>query len=450
MLALLQDPEIPVQAGSDFGNVTTVHWLGVAVLGALSALTMLTPRRWMALPVILLLCFIPAGQRIVLGTIDLTFLRLLMVAAWCRLVMRRELRPLAWNHLDRAMVVWAATLLVVGTLQSLTLPHLINRLGITIDSMMVYFFFRQLIRNADDLADIATQFLLSGFGVAVFFVIESRTSQNMFYVFGGVPEITEVRDGRLRCQGAFAHAILAGCFWACLVPLYSARGWRGRGWVLPTCGALTSLLVVYLCASSTPVMAVVFGLLGTAAFLIRGALRWVRWLVVAWACVLHFLLMKQPVWHLLARIDLVGGSTGWHRFHLVDKFLEHFPEWWLLGTPTTGQWGAGLQDVTNQFVAEGVCGGVAQLAMFCLCIWFAFCGVSRSLRAPGLPKATKRIAWAIGIALFMHCMNFIAVSYFEQIVVLWQLTLAACASLTLVPGARLERQLGLVPSMAPS
>ena len=41
----------------------------------------------------------------------------------------------------------------------------------------------------------------------------------------------------------------------------------------------------------------------------------------------------------------------------------------------------------------------------------------------------------------MHCMNFIAVTYFEQIVVLWQMTLAAIGSLTLVPGASSVRQL---------
>jgi hypothetical protein len=43
--------------------------------------------------------------------------------------------------------------------------------------------------------------------------------------------------------------------------------------------------------------------------------------------------------------------------------------------------------------------------------------------------------------MFMHCMNFIAVTYFEQIVVEWQMTLAAIASLTLVPGGAPARQL---------
>lgn len=449
MLALFQDPAVPAQAGHDFGNVTAVHPVGVAMLLLLALVALLAPRRHLSLPVVLLLCFIPAGQRVVLLTIDFTFLRVLMLVVWFRLLARREVRPLAWNHLDRGMIGWAVALFVFGTLQAMTLTQLINRVGIAIDSMMVYFCFRQLIRSADDLIRIATHFILSGFGVAVFFLVESKTQQNLFSVFGGVPQFTDVRDGRLRCQGAFAHAILAGCFWACLVPIFFARAWLGRGWLLTIGGTVAALLIVVLCASSTPVMAVAFGLLGGAAYFIRPALRWLRWLIFAWMCVLHFVLMKQPVWHLLARIDLVGGSTGWHRYHLVDKFFERFPEWWMLGTPATGHWGPGLHDVTNQFVAEGVGGGIAQLIMFCACIWLAFVGISRTLRTQGRPRSEHLIAWALGTAMFMHCMNFIAVSYFEQIVVEWQLTLAACASLTAVPGTKAHsRVLQAMPAAA--
>jgi len=449
VLALFQDPDVAAQAGEHVGGTTAVHPVGLAALLGLMALAVLAPRRWVGLPVILLLCFIPAAQRIVISTIDFTFIRLLMLAIWMRILVRRELRPLTWNHLDRVMVVWAVVSVIFGTVQGMTLSLLVNRLGASVDAMMIYFFFRLLIRDADDLILLAMQFMVSSFGVAVFFFIESRTQQNMFYVFGGVPQFTDIRDGRLRCQGAFAHAILAGCFWACLVPFYFARAWMGRGWIMPILGAGSALFIVAMCASSTPIMAVLFGVAGGAAFLLRGGLRWLRWLIFLWLCVLHFLLMKMPVWHLLARVDIVGGSTGWHRYHLVDKFIERFDEWWATGTLRTGHWGPGLHDVTNQFVAEGVAGGVWRLFLFCLAVWLGFAGVSRSLRMPGRPAAEKYIAWALGTALFMHCMNFIAVSYFEQIVVLWYMTLAAIASLTLVPGARVEQQIAEA-SVAPA
>ncbi len=441
MLALFQDPDIPAQAGSDFGGTTTVHPVGLAALGFLIVLAMLVPRRLTVVPVILLLCFIPAGQRVVIATIDFTFLRLLMMVMWLRLFLRSDLTPIVWNHLDRVMVAWNVVSVVTGTLLGGTVSIFVNRMGYAVDGMMVYFFFRLLIRDYRDLAFIAKTFAYVGFAVLVFFIVENRTSRNMFYVFGGVLEYTEIRGGRLRCQGAFAHSILAGCFWACLLPYYFARAWWTRQWGLAGFGAVAALAIVVLCASSTPIMAVLFGLVGAGFWFIRGALRWFRWLIVGWLCVLHFFLMAQPVWHLLSRIDLTGGSTGWHRFHLVDKFFDRFYEWWMFGTEHTGHWGPGLHDVTNQFVAEGVGGGIAKLALFCAAIWLAFAGVSRSVRLPGTPVSYKIVSWCMGTALFMHCMNFIGVSYFEQIVTLWLMALAAVSSLTLVPGAPVPRQL---------
>lgn len=442
MLAfLLQDPDIPAQAGSDFGGTTQIHPLGAAALAMTAVLAIVVPRRWVALPLILLLCFIPAGQRVVVATIDFQFVRVLMMVVWFRVLFRRELRPIVWNHLDRAMVLWAGISVVTGFLLGWTLTILVNRLGTAIDGMMVYFFFRNLIRNHDDLIRIGVQFLVCSLAVAFFFMVEKRTGRNMFGVLGGVPEYTDIRSGRLRCQGAFAHAILAGCFWGALLPFYCLLGFRDRDWRLPLLGATTSVLIVAMCASSTPVMAIVFGVAAASLWFVRGATRWFRWLATLWLCVLHFLLMKQPVWHLLARVDLVGGSTGWHRYHLVDKFIEHFAEWAAVGVLQTGHWGPGLHDVTNQFVAEGVQGGLPRFLVFVWIVWLAFAGISRSLRLPEAGRYYQLATWALGTAMFMHCMNFIAVTYFEQIVVLWQMTLAAVGSLTLVPGASSVRQI---------
>ncbi len=439
VLAFFQDPEI-AQAGSDFGGTTMVHPVGLAALSLMVMLGLMVPRRWTCLPVILMLCFIPAGQRIVVASIDFTFMRVLMCALWTRLILRGDLKPILWNHLDRAMVAWSVVSVVTGTLLGMTVSVLINRLGASVDAMMIYFFFRQLIRDYRDLIQLANVFMASGFVVLVFFIIENRTSQNMFSVMGGVPQFTDIRGDRLRCQGAFAHSILAGCFWACLIPFYFARALHDR-WVFFWASTMAALGIVMLCASSTPIMAVLFGIAGGSVYLIRGSLRWLRWLGFGWLLVLHFYLMKMPVWHLLARVDILSGSTGWHRYHLVDKFFEFFPEWWLFGTLRTGHWGPGLHDVTNQFVAEGITGGVWRLALFLLAIWLAFAGVSRSLRLVPGNTTYKLTSWALGTAIFMHCMNFLGVSYFEQITTEWYMTLAVTSSLTLVPGARVEDQL---------
>ena len=61
--------------------------------------------------------------------------------------------------------------------------------------------------------------------------------------------------------------------------------------------------------------------LGYAMFPVRRYLGWIRLGVVLMLVALHFA-MKKPVWHLIARIDIVGGSTGWHRYNLINKAVE--------------------------------------------------------------------------------------------------------------------------------
>ena len=71
------------------------------------------PRRLSNWPVVLLLCFVPAGQRFLIGALDFPFLRMLMAVAWLRLVVRGELRTLIWNRLDRVLLVIDRKLAVV-------------------------------------------------------------------------------------------------------------------------------------------------------------------------------------------------------------------------------------------------------------------------------------------------------------------------------------------------
>jgi hypothetical protein len=432
VIAFWQDP-LPAQAGSDFGNVQQLHPVGLAALGLLMFATLVLPRRWNTWPLVLLLCFIPAGQRFVIATLDFPFLRLLLLATWTRLILRNELRQFSFNRLDKSLLAWAGAAILTATIYYGTIGAFVNRSGMVFDTLAAYFFFRHRITSLRDLSTIAGQFLISSFAVMFFFVVENRTQRNLFHVFGGVPEFTDIRDGRLRCQGAFAHPILAGCFFACLLPLYAIRGFVTQRWGQVAMGTFAALVIVVLCASSTPVVAVLVGIAAACSIALRGALRPLRWLAIGGLLGLHFF-MKQPVWHLLARIDIAGGSTGYHRYHLVDKFFAFFGEWALLGTRSTAHWGFGLQDVTNQYVAEGVEGGLLRLILFVSAILFAFAGISRALRMPGLSRSGRLVAWALGTLLVMHCMNFIAVSYFEQIVTLWFLSLAAIGSLTPVPG----------------
>ena len=138
--------------------------------------------------------------------------------------------------------------------------------------------------------------------------------------------------------------------------------------------------------------------------------------------------MKAPVWALIARVKVFGGSTSWHRFQLFDDFVNHFSDWWLVGVQTTSDWGHYTWDTINAFVEAGVRGGLLTLALFLLVIYSGFRVVGLYLQEPEMPVEYQRMMWAMGCALFAHVISFWGIVYFDQSVVGWYLLLALFAS----------------------
>ena len=87
--------------------------------------------------------------------------------------------------------------------------------------------------------------------------------------------------------------------------------------------------------------------------------------------ILH-VLRDKPVWQLIAAIDIAGGSTGYHRFMLIDQAVKRFGQWFLLGEMHPELWGWGLQDLTNMYIFEAVFGGVIPVVFFVLIIIHSF------------------------------------------------------------------------------
>jgi hypothetical protein len=150
--------------------------------------------------------------------------------------------------------------------------------------------------------------------------------------------------------------------------------------------------------------------------------------LLATLLVLH-IIREQPVWHLLARINVVGGSTGWHRYHLIDAAINNFGEWALFGTKATAHWGMGLNDVTNEFIWAGVRGGFLAMVLLIAIVSFAFGAAGRAARSRRLDPELRWMAWCIGAALFVHVASFFSVAYFGQMTYVWYMHLAMAATL---------------------
>lgn len=425
--------EINIVGGSAYANQTLVHPLGLLAVIVLGICVLFLPRRYAVIPMLVMACFVSSAQRIVIANFDFNLLRVLVLFGTIRVCfIKDEYTSFRLCRLDIAVLLWALSSTVFFTTRLASFTALVNRLGFCFDMVGMYMLFRCLICDWEDIDQIVKGLFFISIPLVVFFVIEDRTGRNMFSIFGGVEAITKVREGRLRCTGAFSHPILAGCFWASAIPLFAVYWWKTNQEKLwAVVGSMAALVIIFCCASSTPVFGALCGILGGGMFYFRRQMKMVRWSIVGLLVILH-VAMTAPVWHLIARVSAVGGSTGYHRFALIDQAIRHFSDWAVMGCTayTVFSWGIWAGDVTNQYIMEGVNGGVITLCLFVYCIVIAFREVGKLRRRQRPNSYKEKLAWALGVCLFVHCMNFIGVAYFGQINMLWTMILAIIGSLS--------------------
>jgi len=234
------------------------------------------------------------------------------------------------------------------------------------------------------------------------------------------------------CQASFLHPVLAGTFGAALLPVFVACWWEDRGMKrLAVAGCIASTVITVTAGSGGPVMtyAAVLGALCLWPF--RHQMRIIRWGVLLTLIALH-IVMQAPVWALIGRLQIVQGASAYHRYNLLDNFIRHIGDWWLIGVNSTEDWGWLTDDVANTYCIVAKHGGLLALILFIRLFAVGFREVGVRCREVEEDRPTELMVWALGASLFGHLVSFLGTSYFDQTRVLWFLTLAMIASLHLL------------------
>ncbi|MEJ5358030.1 MAG: hypothetical protein WHT06_05095 [Desulfobacterales bacterium] len=418
-------------------DATTINGLGLAVTLLFGVATLLLPRKHAPIPMLAIGVTVTLGQIWYVAGLHFSIMRIMVLFGMVRLVFRGELRGLKLHQIDKVLIFWVASNVFFYTLREGTTQAFINRLGFAYNALGLYFFFRFLIRDEADILRMLKVLAMITLPIAAMMLIEKSTGRNLYSYFGGVEEYTWVREGRLRCQGPFRHAILAGTFGAVMMPVFVGMWLSGRSRVSAALAAAAATAVAFLSASGGPVLSFVAAWIGLAAWKIRQNMRAVRWLVFAAAACLH-LAMKAPVWYLIGRASGIVGGTGWHRSELINQFVTRWDEWWLMGTSETAHWMPytlrlyNKADITNQFIAQGVDGGLLTMMLFIVLVAYAFGRVGKALKVKATASARPVDAlwvWGLGVSLFTHVISFFGVSYFDQMIIYWFALLAMIAAL---------------------
>jgi hypothetical protein len=376
------------------------------------------------------------GQGVELGPFNLPIVRILIAVGILRVVFRGECRVRSISALDYSILGWGAWAILSSVFHADPIATLINRLGIVYNAWGFYFLFRASCRSAADVRRTVKVLAVVLTPLAISMLAERASGVNPFHVFGGVSQYSEWRGSVVRAQGPFSHPILAGSVGAATIPLLLII-WRDSK-VFATLGILACAIMVVASASSGPVLSAFFGALAIAMWPMRFHMR--KFQVAAIGSYLALeIVMKAPAYYILARIDVTGSSTSWHRAELINAAIKHLGDWWLIGTNYTRHWisyGVGWSsahtDVTNYYIQMGIYGGLLLIALFVLSLALAFRMVGHVVRRGILTSGDKSdafAAWCCGCALFAHAATFISISYFDQSVSFLYLTLAMIAAI---------------------
>lgn len=419
-----------------FGGGVAETMLGPAVLGGMLIAIILIlwlPRKYVIVPLMMSIFLCPIGQTLVVGGLHVFVVRILILFGWVRVVVSKSSGTAffagGYNVIDKAFTLWAIVRASSFMLLYWQLGAVINQCGSILDAFGGYFLLRWLIRDDEDIQRVMKTCALIVAILGVTMLYERFNGTNLYGVIGGVPIIPETRNGDVRAQGPFGHAILAGTFAATLFPLFFWLWKSGQSKISGIAGMIASSTIPFLTACSTPILAYGGAVVGLCFWPFRKQMRLVRWALV-FALVGLQVVMKAPFWWAIQHVDAAGGSSSWHRALLVDQFIRHFGDWWLIGTKDNASWGHHTWDVANQYVAEGTAGGLATVLCFLAMIRGSFGRIGTARRSIEGSRKKEWYFWILGAALFSHVVAYFGISYFDSTRISWFALLAMISAAT--------------------
>ena len=415
---------------------TVLNPLVLVLVLLVGVIVLVRPRISIVGPLIAAFILIPMDQILVIGSLHFPMLRLLALFGFVRMVReklssRGQVFSGGINNIDLAVISFAVVTALAGVLLFQEWGALIYQLGNIYTIFGVYFLLRYLIRDESDIVRMFRALACVAAVVAAVMTWEMITGHNPYALLGGANAAdyatSIARAERFRATACFMHPILAGTFGAILLPLFVWLWWSGKPnrW-MAVVGIVSATVITLASNSSTPVVAYAGGVLALGLWPLRNWMRLLRWAIVFMIVSLH-LVMKAPVWHLIARIDVSGGSSSYHRFMLVDQCIRHFSDWWLVGVKSTFGWGWDMWDTANQYVSICDCSGLLPFILFLATIVYGFKYLGKARR--NAPNRKQQVfLWALGAGLFANVVAFMGISYTDQTQVVWYALLATISA----------------------
>lgn len=389
----------------------------------MALMEIILPYKYILWPLWFVMIFIPAEQCMLIGGLNIYCIQIVGLVGLLRCFISGENRIILFNSIDKLVLLWLFSGAVIYSILW-GIQGMILKAGRIAEFAFCYWMIRNKIQNWKDLLFEFNAIL--GMSLLLFpcVLYEQATSFNPFSIMGRVA--TAIREGRLRCVASFSHPILFGSYAAAQIPvIWGMRNLRHSFKVFYWICLLVNVYYIFASASSGPLLSLLSGLLFLCLFVYRHQGKRILFGICISIIILQ-IVMNAPIWFLVSRFNIVGGSTGWHRANLIDKLIKHIDEWALLGAKSAEPWGIYAGDVTNQFLLEGVRGGIMTMLVFII-LMYSTIKVLGQLSIRVVTKKQQWFLWGLCCSILVDCVSFMSVSFFGQMTIFFILFLVIAA-----------------------
>lgn len=411
---------------------STMHPIVLAATLCAALGILILPKKYAFAPILIIAFLVPVGQQVLFGGFHFFAVRILIIVGSLRLIaafFRKRLFGQGLQSIDKMILALPILHAVTFILLFRDTGAVTYEFGFLLDACGGYLLFRYFVQDRGDVLQVAKTLVFVAAVLAICMGYEYLTRVNLFSYINSFTIVPWVREGRVRAQGTFSNSITAGAFGATLFPLFFWLWKCTKAKLLGAAGLIAASVIALTSMASTGLMAYLAGILALCLWPIRNYMRPLRWGIVLTVLGLA-LVMKAPVWFIIARVDVIGGH-GWDRAALIDAAVRHFSDWWLLGTRTNASWGADTWDACNEFVYQATSGGLASFVLFVAILFRAFGMIGSARKRVQGKRREEWFFWCLGAVLFAHVMAFWGIDYFDSIRDWWYIFLAVIPAATL-------------------
>ncbi len=416
--------------------------IALGILALLAAIITFGSKRQASLSLMASVLFLHQSQGIQVFSVNIFPHRFLEVAGAIRVLARGEIRKDRLSRIDKTILLLyiysASVYLLRVLLHSSSIDASIT--GRFVDAVLTYFIFISLIDNMSDFKWLMKSFSVLLLPYTALTIYEHFLSYNPF-VFLGAPYAHPFRKGVPRCMATFRAAILFGTLGASFLPIYIGLFLSKTNRMWNSIGITTCILIVFLSNSGGPVAAMGLTILGWSLWIYRTKMRTVRRTILGLFLSL-LIVMKAPIWFLPAKVSSITGGDGYHRSVLMDRAIKSIDKWWFYGMSfkNTKNWfpyinqATGHADITNVYIQFGITAGIGAIIIIIMLFVRAYKALGKALLILTSNKhgsfQDKYILWGLGVALTVHAVTWISVTYFDQLYMVWFMQLAAISKVT--------------------